>query len=461
MSLRFCLPLVFSIGLGLIAGRVWAADPPRRPNVLLIVADDLGWGDVGWHGGFSQTPTLDRLVREGVELDQHYVHPVCSPTRAALLTGRYPGRFGPHALAPSTLRVLPPGTVTLASALKSLGYGTHQSGKWHLGARPEWGPSAYGFDTGYGTLTGAADPWTHKYRAGSPYEDTWHRDGTFLTEPGNATELVAAEALRRVEAAKSPWLIYVAFHAVHTPVDAPEEYKRLYDGATFDADPVRHESRLRLAAMVSQLDAKVGQLVAALDRTGQRENTLIIFTSDNGGIESLANAYVGDVPDSPLNSENAPLRGQKNTLYEGGTRVCAFANWPGTLEPHKSATPMHAVDWFPTIAEVVGYTPPTDLHWDGRSQWPTLMGAGSDASDREIYIAKKDARSLRVGDYKLIESGKAGAKHELFNIAADPYETTDLAAAEPAKVAELKAILDEHHALDQPNLPADLRGLTP
>jgi hypothetical protein len=149
-----------------------AESQPAKPNILLIVADDLGWSDVGWHGGFSKTPHLDRLVREGIELDQHYVQPVCTPTRTALMSGRYPGRFGPHALAPSNLRAMPLGTVTLASALKSLGYHTYQSGKWHLGARSEWGPTAFGFDHGYGTLTGAADPWTHKYRAGNPYEDT-------------------------------------------------------------------------------------------------------------------------------------------------------------------------------------------------------------------------------------------------------------------------------------------------
>ena len=136
---------------------------------------DLGWSDVGWHNGFAKTPNLDRLVKEGVELDQHYVQPVCMPTRTALMSGRYPGRFGPQALAPSNLRAMPLGTVTMASMLKSLGYGTYQSGKWHLRAKNEWGPTHFGFDHGYGTLTGSADPWTHKYRP-RVYEETWHRE---------------------------------------------------------------------------------------------------------------------------------------------------------------------------------------------------------------------------------------------------------------------------------------------
>jgi arylsulfatase A-like enzyme len=434
-----------------------APRPAAKPNILLIVADDLGWSDVGWHGGFGKTPVMDRLVREGVELDQHYVQPVCTPTRTALMSGRYPGRFGPQALSPSNLRAMPLGTVTLASALKSLGYRTHQTGKWHLGARPEWIPNAYGFDTSYGTLTGAADPWTHKYRKGNPYEDTWHRDGKLFHEEGNATELIAAEALRYIEAKTSPWFVYVPFHAVHTPVDAPEAFKKLYDGVKFHEDPMKHESRLRMAAMVSQVDAKIGQFVAALDKTGQRDNTLIIFTSDNGGIESLKNDCVGNVPDSPFNSENDPLRGQKATLYEGGTRVCAFVNWPARLKPHKFTTAMHCVDWFPTVAELTGYKSKDGLKWDGISQWSALNGAALKTVSRSIYIATPRASSLRFGDWKLI--GRKQGKHELFNITADPYEKNDLAAKEPEKLAELNKLLAAEQSRDDPVLPTDLKGL--
>ena len=441
--------------LAVVASPIHAAD---KPNILLVVADDLGWSDVGWHGGFGKTPHMDRLVKEGVELDQHYVQPVCTPTRTALMSGRYPGRFGPQALVPSNLRAMPLGTVTLASALKTVGYHTHMAGKWHLGARPEWIPNAYGFDTSYGTLTGAADPWTHKYRKGSPYEDTWHRDGKFFHEEGNATELVAAEALRHIRAKKGPWFVYVPFHAVHTPVDAPEEYKKLYDGVKFHDDPKKQDSRLRMAAEVSQLDAKVGEFVTALEETGQRENTLIIFTSDNGGIESLKNAYAGNVADSPLNSENDPLRGQKNTLYEGGTRVCAFINWPGKLKPGKFTTPMHAVDWLPTLASLVGYETKAELHWDGTGQWVALLGGPVDAPERMIYIAKKDERSLRLGDWKLIQPAKKGAL-ELYNIGSDPYEKTNLAPSQPEKVQQLLKLLEAEYAKDNKVLPPDLEGL--
>jgi arylsulfatase A-like enzyme len=428
----------------------------ERPNILFIVADDLGWSDVGWHGGFGKTPNLDQLVRSGIELDRHYVQPVCTPTRTALMSGRYPGRFGPHALAPSNLRAMPMGTVTLAAALKSVGYETCQTGKWHLGSRPEWGPNQFGFDHGYGTLTGAADPWTHKYRPG-PYENTWHRDGKRIDEKGNATELVAADAVRRIEQMRRPWFAYVPFHAVHSPVDAPDEYKRMYDGVKFDDDPAKHDSRLRLAAEVAQLDAKIGEFVKALERTGQRDNTLIVFTSDNGGIESLKNAYVGDVGDSPLNSENDPLRGQKNSLYEGGIRVCAFANWPGKLAARKHTSPLHVADWFPTIAALTGYKPPRDLDWDGVDQWPALMGAtAASGPPRAIYIAMKGGQALIHGDWKLIMRAKG--KAQLFNLASDPYEQKNLAATKPEQVAEMQRRLSEQRKRDAPALPKDLEG---
>jgi arylsulfatase A-like enzyme len=428
-----------------------------KPNILLIVADDLGWGDVGWHDGFGKTPNLDELVRTGVELDRHYVQPVCTPTRAALMTARYPGRFGPHALGPSNLRASPLGTPTMASILKAQGYSTHMAGKWHLGARPEWIPNHYGFDTSYGTLTGAADPWTHKYRKDHPYEDTWHRDGKLFHEEGNATELIAAEAVRRIQSATQPWFMYVAFHAVHTPVDAPDKYKRLYDDVTFSDDPVKHESRLRMAAMVSQLDDKIGEMVQAIDDRGERDNTLIVFTSDNGGIEGLKNNYVGTVPDSPLNSENDPLRGQKDQLYEGGTRVCAFANWPGKLKPGRNASPMHCVDWLPTLAEIVGAQVSDDLHWDGVSQWTTLQSGKTTPRPRPIYIAKHQEQCIHVDGWKLIHR-KTG-NWELYNLDADPYEKQNLIKTEPTQASRLKELLRQEQAKDEPKLPEDLKGL--
>ena len=269
------------------------------PNILLIVADDLGWADVGWHGSALKTPNLDRLVHSGVELDNHYVQPVCTPTRTALISGRWTSRWGTHVLAPSNLRAFPPGTVTMAVALKQAGYATHLAGKWHLGSKQEWGPNHYGFDHSYGSLAGAVDPWAHTYREG-PYMITWHRDEKFVDEQGNATELVAKQVNEWIRAKREPWFIYVPFQAVHIPIDAPDQYKKIYAG--------KSASVQRYGGFVSQMDAKVGEFIAALEETGQRKNTLIVFTSDNGGTPALGNPYAGNTP--PLKeaiSRNVPL----------------------------------------------------------------------------------------------------------------------------------------------------------
>jgi arylsulfatase A-like enzyme len=452
-------------GLGALGAvlfpKLGKAAEATKPNILLLVADDLGWADVGWHGGKFLTPNLDRLVKEGVELDRHYVQPVCTPTRTALMSGRWTSRFGPHVLAPSNSRAFPPGTPILPVALKQCGYTTHISGKWHLGGKAEWGPNHYGFDHSYGALCGAVDPWTHKYRPG-PYEDTWHRDGKFITEEGNATELVAKEVLPWIKQAHKPWFIYVPFFAVHIPVDAPEEYKRRYAGVKFHDDPVMQDSLLRMAAFVNQLDTKIGEFIAALEATGQRENTLIIFTSDNGGLPGGKNPYVGKVKDSPLLSSNLPLRGHKNTLYEGGVRVSAFANWPGRLAPRKLVAPLHVADWMPTITKLAGWTPPSDLKFDGLDIWPLLTGAVAKPEPRTIYIPHPSGAIVLRDGWKLIARKGGNAKKkkaataasvELYNLNTDPYETKELATAEPQRVQALQAILAELRKGDLDKMP--------
>jgi arylsulfatase A-like enzyme len=428
---------------------VLAANPPR-PNILFIVADDLGWADVGWHGGAFKTPQLDKLASAGVELDRHYVQPVCTPTRTALMSGRWTSRWGPHVLAPSNLRAFPPGTTTLAFALKEAGYATHLAGKWHLGSRPEWGPNSYGFDHGYGSLAGAVDPWAHTYRKG-PYMQTWHRDGKLIQEEGNATELVAKQAREWIRAKHDgPWFIYVPFQAVHIPIDAPAEYKRIYASQS--------DAAQRYGGFVSQMDAKVGEFIAALEETGQRKNTLIVFTSDNGGTPATANPYAGNTP--PLRvavSSNAPLRGHKAQLYEGGCRVPAFANWPGVLAPRKVTAPLHVADWMPTLTRLAGWRPATPPKFDGQDIWPLLTGAVEKPPPRTIYIPMVKGAAVFDGEWKLI--AYAGGKAELFHITADPYEKDDLADKEPARLKSLQARLAELRRDDVTELPADLKGV--
>jgi len=443
-----CLLLACCLVLGLSAAE------PAKPNVLLIVADDMGWADVSWHGGRFQTPRMTELLKTSVELDRHYVQPVCTPTRTALLSGRWTSRFGPHVLGPTNLRAFPEGTFTLATAMKSAGYRTAIAGKWHLGGKFEWGPRRHGFDESYGFLTGAVDPWTHKYRKGD-LEDTWNRNDVLVKEEGNATELIAAEAERQIRAQRGPWFVYVPFGAVHIPIDAPPEYFRAYADVRFSPDPVKDDSMRRYAAFVSQLDAKVGQLVDALKATGQLQNTLIIFTSDNGGIEGGGNPYVGTTKGSPAVTTNAPLRGWKNQPYEGGMRVNAFASWPGRLPAGKCVSPMHAADWMPTLCRLVGARVPADVKFDGLDNWPALSGAEPRPAPRTIYVPHYQRSAVFFGDWKLIAPhGNPQGKAELYDLAADPSEQHDLAAEQPAKLAEMRARFVALKAGDLPEIPA-------
>jgi arylsulfatase A-like enzyme len=412
-----------------------------KPNILFIVADDLGWADVGYHGSPIQTPNLDRLAKQGVRFEQHYVAPMCSPTRAGLLSGRYPSRFG--CLAATNSRVFPFGTVTLASALKSGGYDTGITGKWHLGSKPEWGPLKYGFNRSYGSLAGGVTPYTHLYKKG-PYSRTWHRNDQLVQEQGHVTDLIAREAIRWIELKRDgPFFIYVPFTAVHIPIDEPERWVELYDGR------IENESYKRYAACVTHMDHAIGQMVEALERTGQRKDTLIVFCSDNGSFPGWRprGRYPGEHRAMPVLGSNRPLRGYKSQLYEGGIRVPAFANWPGTLAPRKVTAPVHIVDWMPTLTHLAGYQAEQDLKWDGRDIWPLLTGEVTKPGPRTLYWKFVRGRSaIRHGDWKLIV--RKGKGDELFDLAADPNEKQNLAKTHPDRVARLKELLEREAARD-------------
>ena len=406
------------------------------PNFLVIVADDLGWADVGYHGGNVPTPHLDKLAKEGIELDQHYVAPVCSPTRSALLSGRHWSRFG--VTTPQNERAYPWDTITLPRALKTVGYDTAITGKWHLGSMPDEGPLKFGFDHGYGSLAGGVGPWNHRYKQG-PFTETWHRDDVLTAETGHVTDLITQDAVKWIAGRSSQrFFLYVPFTAVHLPVKEPEEWLKRVPAA-ITGDVARH-----YAACIMHLDDAVGQLVKAVEKAGKRDSTLILFTSDNGGSQAGNNDTkypADDYPEGKLTGNNKPLRGNKGELYEGGIRVTAFANWPGTLKPAKVTTPIHVTDWMPTLCRLAGYEPKESLNWDGRDVWPILNG--EKASPRVLYWAGVGFRSraVREGDWKLIVPQKGEA--ELFNLADDPNETTDLSSTMPDKVADLRSKLAE------------------
>lgn len=419
-----------------------------RPNVLFLVSDDQGWNDVGWHNDKIRTPHLDALVKGGVELDCHYVMPQCTPTRVALMTGRYPSRFGSHACFANNAQAFDIGTLTMAKIFHDSGYATGMSGKWHLGSKFEWGPLHHGFDHAHGALAGAVGNYDHRYRIGSPFEKTWHRNHEFVEEEGHTTDLVADETVRWIEEHGQdgkPWFFYVPFFAVHNPIDERDPQWEAMNSHIDDPE------RRAYAAAVSHMDAAVGRMVAALEKTGQRERTLIVFTSDNGAqVNHGGNAYPPPDPKMTDFSSNLPLRGKKTETYEGGYRVPAFVNWPGKLEPRKVAAPMHAVDWSPTLAGLVGYEVTEDPAWDGVDVWPLLTGEKPSLGERTFYIVwggKRNREALRRGDWKIVRNG--GEKWELFNLADDPYEKTELSSQMPEKVEELLAVYAEERKKDK------------
>ena len=320
----------------LTGGAGWSAERPPKPNVLYLLADDLGWANVSFHGGEIKTPNLDKLAASGARLEQFYVQSVCSPTRGALMTGRYPMRLGLQVgvVRPWAQYGLPLEERTLPQGLKEAGYETAITGKWHLGHfRPEYLPTHRGFDHQYGHYNGAIDYFTHIRDGGLD----WHRNDKAVREEGYSTHLIAQEAIRILAEhdATKPLFLYVPFNAVHAPFQAPDKYTEPY--AQFK------RPRRTYAGMVAALDEAVGQIIEQLDKKGLRDNTLIIFHSDNGG------------PAPGVVTSNGPLRAGKATLYEGGVRVAAFAAWPGHIPAGSVVNqPLHVVDWYPTLLGLAG-----------------------------------------------------------------------------------------------------------
>jgi arylsulfatase A-like enzyme len=449
-------------------GRAQAAQPVSRPNIVFILADDLGWGDVGYNGGAIPTPHLDRLAHEGAILTQHYVAPVCTPTRAGLLTGRYWSRFGVYFV--QATQALPFNTVTLPSALKRVGYDTALIGKWHLGSKPDWGPNHFGFDYSYGSLGGGVGPFDHRYKHG-PYTHTWHRNNELIEEEGHITDLLGDEDVKWISQPRTaPFFLYAAFTAPHVPVREPAawldkvppnvvaELQRRYAAhahlPSFAVSRTTSEALARnYAACVMHLDYEVGRIVEALDRAGKRKDTLIIFTSDNGSPTGVQNADpeypADDYPPGPIPGNNDPFRGYKTELYEGGIHVAAVANWPGVLAPGNVGQPIAIVDWMPTLCRLAGCRPAIDVKWDGIDVWPFLTRETTRIVRRQLYTGYHTGNALRDGDWKLIVPNDAAAKPELFNVSRDPGETTNLAAEAPSEVERLTRELKIAQRSDQ------------
>jgi len=404
--------------------------PARPPNLVLIVADDLGIGDVGVYGGEEiPTPSIDALAREGVRFSQGYVSaPVCAPTRAGLLTGRDHNRFH-YPKAGTFVEEMARGTglsvdeVLLSDVLRGRGYATGVVGKWHLGSQSKFRPLARGFDSFFGFLTGAHQAfdwgnglWGPVFRDSDPVEG--HE---FLTDA------ITREAVAFIERHRdAPFFLYVAYDAVHAPLEAPPEVEALFAH-------IANTPRRTLAAMLHVMDQGIGRISAALASAGLTDDTLVIFLSDNGG--------------SLPHSSNGAFRGWKGQLFEGGLRVPFLMRWPAALPSGVVYdAPVSSLDVFPTALAAAGVPPPEGRAIDGVDLLPYLEGREAGAPHEVLGWRYRDRWALRRGDLKLVRhrvrGGGGDLEVSLYDLAADPGETHDLAGERPDDAAALRRDYD-------------------
>ena len=447
--------------IGLIAGPAIAGSP----NIVLIMADDLGWRDVGFHGSEIETPQIDRIAREGITLERFYVQPICSPTRAAVMTGKSPARLGVvqpiSKLDPTGLpikeRILP-------QFLAAQGYQALMVGKWHLGHREKrYFPHARGFEHFYGHVTGGIGYWDHNHGGGHD----WQRNGVTLREEGYATRLIADEAVRLLEGRDKsrPTFLFASFNAPHLPNEAPQ--------ASINAYPVELDARRRThAGMVAELDAGVGRILGKLKSEGMQGNTLVWFFSDNGGLNPSANpeGLVGAVeflvsifgeplPIESLEflrsniqdgaSDNAPLRAGKTSVYEGGIRVPSALWWPGRIRPGISSAFVTAQDVLPTLLAAAGFSDAIPQDLDGVARWGAIVSGEAFPKNAptppDFRVQGLGAVALIRSPWKLVVPSPplfGEPEVELYQIYEDPEEKRNRAAEQPQRVAAMRAALD-------------------
>ena len=442
---RLAVTGVAALALTLIGAQIIAVADDARPNIVVIMCDDLGYADVGFNGGKDvMTPELDRLANSGTILTSAYVtHPFCGPSRMGLVTGRYPHTFGaPFNLPNSGLGIesynregVDVGETLISTVLQKAGYFTGAIGKWHMGTEPEYHPNARGFDEFYGFLGGG-----HKYfpeQFQNVYERQRARDvkhvndyiaplrhnGEDVVETEYLTDGLSREAVRFVNEAamrEQPFFLYLAYNAPHSPLEAKEE-----DLAKFAS--IVDKKRRTYAAMVYAVDRGVGELVEALQSVGAAERTLIVFLSDNGG-------KIG------LGADNGPLRDGKGSTHEGGYRVPMFFHWPGHVPAGRRYDyPISALDFYPTFSRLAQADVPAGKRLDGKDVWNDVV-AGRNPREGETIYALRHRRGgsdvgIRRDQWKAVRTDNAG--WQLFNLSDDIGEERDLSGRYPAVLREL------------------------
>ncbi len=410
-----------------------AQEPPSaRPNVVLFLADDLGWKDVGYQGSEGQTPNIDRLSQQGVRFDHMYAFPLCSPTRSALMTGRNPIRFGLGytVVRPWSTYGLPTSETTMADVFKAAGYQTAAVGKWHLGhANVAHLPRSRGFDHFYGQMNGAIDYFTHDRDGGID----WQRNGVSVREAGYTTDLLAAEADRWIAGRdkQRPFFLYVPWNAPHTPLQAPTDLLRKYAS-------IKDSKRQTYLAMVESMDSGIGRIMRRIDQEGIAPNTLVMFLSDNGGARGSG-------------ANNGPLRLGKSNVFEGGMRVPALACWPGKLKPGTCSQVMTVYDILPTVSNACGIPCKTKQPLDGSNWWPAISTGAVPVPRKNLIFSVQPDRgprqhALRDGPWKLVRIGQAPCDtpvESLFQVEDDPNEQKDVLKANPDVASRLRRMMDE------------------
>ena len=397
--------------------QAFAASPARRPNILVILADDQGYHELGCQGNTDiPTPNIDSIAKNGVRFtDGHVSCPVCSPTRAGLMTGRYQQRFG-HEFNPGPPTTVPFGLplseTTLASRLQSAGYKTGMVGKWHLGNQPEYVPTSRGFDEFFGFLPGAN---AYMSKVG-PIEGLM-RGKRVVSETEYLTDAFAREAVSFIDRQKeNPFFLYLPFNAVHNPLQAPDKYLNRFSS-------IADEKRRTFAAMTSALDDAVGKVLAKIRDSRLENDTLIFYLSDNGG------------PTPITTSNNTPLRGYKAQVWEGGIRVPYMIQWKGHVPAGKTDDrPVISLDIAPTALAAAGVKA-KDAKFDGVDLMPYIKGKAKGLPHQELYWRYGSLSAIRAGDWKLVDTPAGGT--QLYNLKRDISETTDLAAKNPEKLKEL------------------------
>lgn len=405
-----------------------------QPNIVHIVADDLGWKDVGFNGATDiKTPNLDNLAQSGARFTQFYTQSMCTPTRAALMTGRYPFRYGLQTIViPGPANYgLDTTEYLLPECLKDAGYTTAIIGKWHLGhADLKFWPKQRGFDYQYGAMIGELDYFTHS-DAGVL---DWFRNNQPVKEQGYTTQLIGTDAVKfiRQQKADNPFYLYLTFNAPHTPYQAPQEYVDRFQHIT---EPTRRT----YAAMISCLDDEIGKVIATLNQTGLRTNTLVLFHSDNGGTRNAMFAgQMTDLSKTVLPCDNGPYRDGKGSLFEGGSRVAACANWPGKIQPQSVDGIIHAVDIFPTLAHLAQAPLSKCKPLDGLNVWDTIAQGKPSPRTEIIYNIEPFRAALRQDDWKLIWRSLIPTSVDLYDLGNDPYEQNNLADAHPDIVTAMQ-----------------------